>query len=354
MRAGTLIAAGLMILAAPNLRADDARCGQVFHHSITLNSDLDCSNSTGVAIILEGDNLTFDGNGFQIIGPHLKGAIAGSGRNLTVRNTMMRNYKNGTALFLTDAPGLRVQNNFIDRVRIGISLFASNQDMTGVEITGNVITNSGEFGLILRRYQDASVRDPKIERNDFSGSQSAAIEAVTESLWLSGAQQNLFQNCRNGVVFYGGLLVVSGLDLSQSRIPGTPLTVAEARDVQVFDSNFSHTPAAPAPATFRGTTAGVSASGVARLTIQNTIISGKEIAVILTQHGPQAQSARLENNRLSGNVAGLHFRSEDGSAWGLLKITGNDLRVREPSNALWFLPGVTYAPGSDISGNRFH
>lgn len=340
-----------LALTGASAHAYDARCGRTVRQSVTLMGDLDCEGFTGAAVIMEGDHLTFDGNGFKIIGRTLKGAIVGSGRNMTVKNTVMENYKDGTAIFLTDAPGLRIQNNFIENNRIGITLYAGMKEMTDVQVTNNVITNSGEYGLILRRYRSYTVLDPRIEGNDFSGSKSAAIEAATEALSISGSQNNIFNDCRNGIVFYGGMLVVEGLDLSQSRIPSTPLTVAEARNVQIFNSNFSSTPGTVQPPTFRGTTTGISSSGVDNLTIQNTVISGREIAIILTQHGPQSGAARIENNVFAGNVAGLHVRSEDGTSWGVLKVTGNDLRVREAQQALWFLPGVTYAAGSDFSNN---
>lgn len=357
-------------ISIPALAQSSFCQGDVIKQSITLNSDLDCSQYRGrdvdpttgrvnrPALRVQGQGLVIDGNGYRIIAPQFAEAISVAGRDIVVKNFIIQDMPDSTAIAAANAPGLIVQDNLISKTRIGIGLYAHTVDMPGVLIRGNYMRDIEEIGLTVRHFDGHDVPSPQIEQNRFHRVRAMAIEASSSSLFLSGSQGNDFDGSGTAITFRGGNLIIDSLDLSRSRLQDQALVVAAAENVQVINSDFSRDPRTVTARPNANTWIGMTSGGTRKLLVIGTKISGQEIAIVSEQYGLFPNNVTLQSNDLKGNRSmGALFRTRgrvgEEKSFGALVITNNDLRGYAPGSALSGLDVVQYDRArSDFTGNQ--
>ena len=176
--------------SSPTIGRDDPDCEKVILGNFTLNADLVCNTKDG--LIVRGDNTTINLNGYSITGPggdknqkvgisiphsdnvviqvpgsisdYQAGILISGSDKAEVNKTAFKG--NNIAVFMTDAIGTIVQQNFFDSNSIGIASHTSAE----TQLHSNMITGNDLAGITLVNTDRSQIDD-----NSIGGSRNGII-----------------------------------------------------------------------------------------------------------------------------------------------------------------------------------
>jgi parallel beta-helix repeat protein len=163
-----LIAAA--VAAAPAAAAT-VKCGATVTGTLTLKSDLVCTNSHGLVL---GNGATLDCAGHRITGGNKTGQYGiyvREGMNAVVKNCVARGFEVG--IRLRGAVQASVTKSVAqDNLRYGVEV---TQGSVGALIQGNTIAENGDEGIHVSGTDDAADADNRILDNTFDSNENEGI-----------------------------------------------------------------------------------------------------------------------------------------------------------------------------------
>ena len=143
----------------------DPACGDTLTADATLSADLSCNNQGSDGLIIGGDGVTLDLNGYAIKGPGIVG-VRIVGTNATVINTgdrpgIIKGF--GYGVYLNPTQGARVIGLTLTGNGKGIAAGSAHWNI----ITGNTITANTQDGIQLGLSSYNRISGNAVSRNDF-------------------------------------------------------------------------------------------------------------------------------------------------------------------------------------------
>jgi parallel beta-helix repeat protein len=225
---GGLAACVALALPASSVQADQAGCGQVLQHSITLSNDLLACAGDGLVVGAAG--ITVDLNGHLVQGTGLGAGVRNTGHpDVTIRGGTIRNFDHGVLLsetqrnvvagisvnqtelggvHLSNADGSQVRDNHVHGFS-GAAFHLTNGSSANHVANNAVAAGNGE-ALVVEGGSDHN----RLEGNRLTGASDSAVRVDFSS--------------HNTVV---GNVVAGGSDAAIT-MTGSPRSVVQANDVQ--------------------------------------------------------------------------------------------------------------------------
>jgi nitrous oxidase accessory protein NosD len=324
----------------------DVQCGDTITSNSKLKADLDCTGFSGNALVVSGDNITFNGNGYKILAPHASNGIFVEGKNDTIENVTISGVANGNAIMAYDAPAITISGNNVSGSGTGIYIYADTKDNALPTLSGNNASHALYYGIRMSESSTAKITLPVLANNDvsYAGAYGMALQAQT--LVLSGLQGNKFNYDVNGLALSGGQLELVSLDFSQSNISGTAVFASAAQNVFISSSNLSTN----TPGNSNQGRIGASFYRVEKVRVKSVIASNTDTGIFVSTDSGVSSDVRIHLSNFSNEtLAGIRIQSNDSTAFGTLRIRHNDLSGSP--YGLWISNGTTYAADSVITPN---
>jgi parallel beta-helix repeat protein len=202
---GGLAACVALVLPAPSVQADQAWCGQVVTHSISLSNDL--LACAGDGLVIGAGGITVDLNGHVVQGTGLGAGVRNPGHHdVTIRNGTVRTFDSG--VLLSGAQRNVVAGISFDQTELGAVHLIGGSSSN--HVTGNTALPGNGEGIVVEGGSDHN----RIEGNRLSGTSNAGLRIDYSS---------------NTMVI--GNLVAGGSDVAIT-MTGAPRSVVQSNTVQ--------------------------------------------------------------------------------------------------------------------------
>ncbi|MFZ4715273.1 MAG: hypothetical protein ACOYL6_16240 [Bacteriovoracaceae bacterium] len=330
--------------------ADTPTCGGVITSSTSWSGTLDCSSHEGsYALIVYGDNITFDGgsNKAKIIFPQGKIGILVVGSNNVLKNTEVKSMTYGMGILAFDAPNVMIENNTTNNNLIGITLYAETVDMSGVKVRQNESKSNSLFGVRVNSdYLNMKfVRMPRIESNNLSLNQLYALHIRSPYfLYRNDYNFNTMTDSVGGLYFTGGRITISNVDLSNTSILKTKIFISEVDSADVTNSNFSNLGSTSTQESY-----GLHFYRAKKIFVDRTTTSNLDVGIkIATENGTVSQTY-INNSSIKNNgYAGIVLESYDSTELCQVNIAYNDLEGNTNDERVKIKSNTTYCSESQI------
>ena len=307
-------------------------CGDVITQSIRIANDLNCPDTTGFALSLQGDNVTIDGNGRTIYAPNALAGIYVQGKNDTVQNLKATGASQGYGLFAYDSPGLKVSRNDFSSNSVGIVLYAENTTMNNLVIVGNRADNNSNFGVRTGQDGNGSIVDPIITANSFQNSGYFAMILQATHDTLGDYEQNDLSNSQNGIDLKDGVFSLHDMDLSRFGIQKMAIFADSAASVQISNVDVS-THLTP---NSNQENIGVDFYRVQSFDVRGLVCNNNDVGLKLeTENGVSCTGRVIGSYFYNNNFAGIMITSYDGTPYGVLDLSTSANWFHETSSSIY-------------------
>ena len=322
------------------------QCGDVITANTVMVQDLVCPNTTGFAVLIEGNGITLDGNGHKIIAPQAAAGVYIQGSGDTVQNVDVEGVQ-VYGLFAYDSPGITFINNNTSNNLIGMEIYTDNVVISSPQIIGNTSTGNIAYGMRTGQGNTGQIINPTIRKNDFSNTQgfAIAIEAAQADLG-SNLLSNVFTGSQNGIYLTGGSFTAHDFTLVTQLIVNTQIFAVDAASISIQDVDVSTL----IPPNSTGSHTGIDFYHVLSFDIDRVSALNNDMGVRLeTDHGISPTGA-ITNCFFGGNHhAGVSIISYDSTPYGQITFK-SDFFAEGAGVGNVLLEGNTVANLVDLDG----
>ena len=201
----------LLVSGAIALGEEPTRCGAVITRDVTLSKDLSCAKD---GLTVSRDSVTLDLGGRTLRGPGLGAwtwpqpqlssvGIRVTGKNVVIKNGRVENF--GTAIFLDQVPGARIEGVQADQSFYGIYL----REAHGIMVTRSTV-GENVYGLHIAQSHDNLVEGNTISRSYYRSPGGYGIfmaqatrNVIRRNQIVGNANQGLWLvDCRDNRIYH--------------------------------------------------------------------------------------------------------------------------------------------------------
>ena len=295
-------------------------CGDIITSSAKIANDLNCPNTTGFALLVEGNNISVDGNGHKITAPNAAAGLYVQGSGVSVSAFQINGISNGYGIFAYSSPAVSIRNNNVSQNQTGIMLYTDNLQMSSVSVSGNIATGNSLFGVRSGQDGSGNIDNPKIQNNDFSNSGSYAMLITASKYEVNGCDRNKLSGSTNGIYLKTGQFNIHDISLTKEDIKKIEIFVDSASFVKVSNVDLS----SRIPGDSNQERIGMDLYRVSQFDIWFLAAYNNDAGLKFETENGVSPTGNIRGCNIGGQtVAGIIFVSYDTTQYGSVHMAGN-------------------------------
>jgi len=297
------------------------QCGDVITTNSRLTEDLVCPNTDGFALVVVGDNITLDGNGFKILAPNAGAGLFVQGSENTVRNLGVQGGR-AFGIFAYNSPGIKILNNDTSFNQVGIEIYTDAPVVSGAVVRGNKSVGNAAYGVRTGQGNLGQIVNPKISGNDFSDSGSFGMAIAATRYEMDGRRvYNRLRGSENGIFLVSGSFSLHHFSLRSEKLLKTQIFAQNAAYVRIADADVSST-LSPEPSEER---TGVDLYRVGKFKLVRVKAHGNDTGLRLQTEQGVSPDGDIQDCDFAGHAyAGISIISYDATPYGRIKLKCNN------------------------------